>query len=469
MGDKVKVIDEAVKTEILEYSTLNLIDRLFPGHPKSRRGVMQSPFRDDKHPSFSCFRGSGGISRWKDHATGESGDNIALYRKLYPDLGYVEAVEGLSQLILGRSAVVDYESLPKTMYPKAVSRRAVYSRSIEPERESVLKVVSEASLLDKSVPDELRHYWRGRGISDEVISRFCRYVVFENVNRKGMSLIDQGSGLPIVDGDGNPVKDDGLNSAIGLMNDIGGYVFRVPETSHHDGFKGGTSSFVTTILAAGYRVWDYSRVQMYGTGDNSVQFTQYQQYGDNVGILYVNPVQGFNGIHPSVSGIAAAFLSEWKDRTLDVRDVKCLCAVFNALNSPVSRKAVVVEGMFDGLSDKELDRMMNREDSDHDIVILNSIGNIRWSIPFLSLHQQVIIMMDNDLSSNAGQKAYRQLCNDLSAFSAAVGLSPVIVNGSSQFAQYKDLNEALMARKGFPETSKKPSKSNRKKNQLKIK
>lgn len=450
MNKDIQIIDDSVKAEVLIYPTAELISRLFPGHPISRRGLMRSPFRDDRHPSFSCFKGTGGISRWKDQATGESGDNISLYRRVYPELDYVEAVDQLSWLLLNKSAKVDYKDVPRVIRTKAAARRVSYSRNIEPERESVLKVVSDLPLNDNNVPEELRNYWRGRGISDEVITRFCRFVVFENTNRKGLTLIDQNSGLPLVDAKGNELKDDGRNSAISLYNDIGGHVFRVPETKAHQGFKGGTSSFITTLLASGYRIWDYSRVQFYGQGDNSIQFLQYQQYNEGNGILYVNPTQGFNGVFPAAAGFAQSFLSEWVNRTLDARDVKCLCAVLNALNCPISRKAVVVEGMFDGLSDKELDRMLSRTGSDHDLVILNSIGNIRWCVPFLARHEQVIIMMDNDLTSGAGQKAYKQLCSDLASFNNATGTRSVIVNGSSQFAEFKDLNEALMARKGYP-------------------
>lgn len=450
MAKDIQIIDDSVKAELLSFSTVELIGLLFPGHPVSRRGVMRSPFRDDRHPSFSCFKGTGGISRWKDQATGESGDNIALFRRVFPEYDYVEAVDRLAQLALGKSAIVSYGEMPKIRKTRAAARRVSYSRSIEPERESVLKVVSDLPLTDSSVPAELRDYWRGRGISDEVIARYCRYVVFENTNRKGMTLIDQNSGLPIVDSKGNELKDDGRHEAISLYNDIRGHVFRVPETKNHPGFKGGTSSFITTLLANGYRPWDYSRIQFYGQGDNSVQFLKYQQYNPNFGILYVNPTQGFNGLTPASVGFANAFLEDWKDRTLDARDVKCLCAVLDALNCPVCQKAVVLEGMFDGLSDKEIDRMLHRQYPDHDLVILNSIGNIRWCVPFLARHEQVIIMMDNDLTSEAGQKAYRQLCNDLASFNGRTGSHSLIINGSSQFAEYKDLNEALMARKGYP-------------------
>lgn len=44
--------------------------------PPMTGGVSRSPFRQDTKPSFSVFNGSDGISRFKDHATDESGDVV---------------------------------------------------------------------------------------------------------------------------------------------------------------------------------------------------------------------------------------------------------------------------------------------------------------------------------------------------------------------------------------------------------
>jgi len=49
-----------------------------PGRVKDSCCVC-SPFRDDRHPSFSIFAGG---TRWKDHGTGEYGDSFAFYCKL---------------------------------------------------------------------------------------------------------------------------------------------------------------------------------------------------------------------------------------------------------------------------------------------------------------------------------------------------------------------------------------------------
>ena len=42
-----------------------------PGEPPERDKTVRSPFRDDKHPSFSIFDYG---RRWKDHGTGEQGN-----------------------------------------------------------------------------------------------------------------------------------------------------------------------------------------------------------------------------------------------------------------------------------------------------------------------------------------------------------------------------------------------------------
>lgn len=46
------------------------------GDPPVRDGVYRSPFREDGNPSFSIFANG---TRFKDHATGESGDAITFY------------------------------------------------------------------------------------------------------------------------------------------------------------------------------------------------------------------------------------------------------------------------------------------------------------------------------------------------------------------------------------------------------
>jgi hypothetical protein len=49
-----------------------------PGRVKDSCCVS-SPFREDRHPSFSIFANG---TRWKDHGNGEHGDSFAFYCKL---------------------------------------------------------------------------------------------------------------------------------------------------------------------------------------------------------------------------------------------------------------------------------------------------------------------------------------------------------------------------------------------------
>lgn len=44
-----------------------------PGEPPERDKLVRSPFRPDRHPSFSIFAGG---RRWKDHSSGEQGDAV---------------------------------------------------------------------------------------------------------------------------------------------------------------------------------------------------------------------------------------------------------------------------------------------------------------------------------------------------------------------------------------------------------
>lgn len=446
MNDKVVIIDESIKLEILRYPMVDLIQSLFPGH-KVRRGVMCSPFRQDKNPSFSCFRGKNGVSLGKDHSTGITYDNIMLYRAVFPEYDYVESVDRLSRLVLGRPAVLDHAS---SSLPRA--RKVVPQvKEMEKEKESVLKVVRELSVLDPSVPVSVRNYWRGRGISDSIASQFCKYYELENSNRKGRPLFDKESGLPLVDQDGKSLVDDGIIQGIGHRNDIGGVVFRSPDTVDSKGFKGATSSFISTILADGSR--PEPKVSFFGKGDN---YFHYLRYEPSENAVYINKTQGFKGVTDISLPYAMTFLGCFSG-SLDERETKCACAVLSSLEAPVAADVVFVEGMFDGLSDREMNVGMGKRGY-YDLVILNSISNIRWAVPFLARHNKVVSMMDNDLNSGAGKKAFDLISSELKAFSSALGKATLIYDGSSLFEGYKDLNDALMAMKGFPVKKESASK-----------
>jgi hypothetical protein len=423
---------------------LDLMKRLFPDRNIGNRGYMCSPLRDDRRPSWSCFQGRGGVWRAKDHGTDETYDNIKLYRTLFPELTYVQAIDGLSWLLFGRSALVNYsegEMPTKTSLPP----RSMVPHLPLPEREGVLKVVEVLGLSDAGVPSSLVSYWRGRGISDNNIFFTCVYAKVENSNRKGNILLDESSGLPILDSSHKEVLDDGIMEGIGLYNDIGGLVLREPDTSLRKGFKGSTSSFVSVILADGSRPAEVVRFE--GMGDCRIGYVLVNL---RAGCIHVNATQRFTGIRPEACQFAEPFLRGWVGREVDERDVKCLCAVLTALNAPTCGRAVVVEGMFEALSFQELQASRGRGYCPGvDLVVLNSIANLNWAVPFLCKEDVVRTILNNDLRSGAGQRATVELDNKIMDFRTACGSRTKVVSDTSLLGKYNDLNDALRASKGL--------------------
>lgn len=438
------IVDEDALRDAKRVPTCDVVEKLFPGHRVRRRGVFCSPFRDDRKPSFSPYPGHGGDWLWKDHATGEGGDNLALYRKVFPELSYTEAVDGLCRLVLGRPGLKDGVVAAATRRPADILRRSAGTSSrAEVQQQLAQSVKRVCSLDDASVPAAFREYWRGRGISDEVILRYCEYVCFENANQKGRPLMDPVSMLPLLDDAGNVAKDDGLRHGIGLKNDIGGYAIRVPDTPSAAGFKTNTTNFIATFLHDGSR--PRRIVSLHGDGDGMVQFLRYDSCGARI---WINPGQCFVNVRADAQRFAAPFLERFVGERLYSREAGGVSSVLDALCSPFVSRGIVVEGMFDALSARELSRI--RQDvGAGDMVVLNSVGNTRWAAPFLALHGEVLVMLDNDVRSGAGQNAYRQLCEDISRYNGVYGNRSVIFNGASLYSGYKDLNDALKAYKGI--------------------
>ena len=257
------------------------------------------------------------------------------------------------------------------------------------------------------------------------------------------SSLDRKSGCPLVDKEGNEMKDDGLRDSIGLYNDIGGMVFRVPQTSQRAGFKGANTSFITTFLANGSR--PQFGVALQGRGDNVIH---YSRYDETTCSILINPTQRFYGVSPQSAYYSAPLLDEWKGRVMDERDVKRICAVLTSLNSPACGKAAVVEGMFDGLSFIEMQGMSGRGFRPGvDLIILNSITNLKWAVPFLAMENEVRIIFDNDLKSGAGNKAFNELKEKIGEYSAKCRKNTIVVSGDYLLGGSKDLNDALVADK----------------------
>lgn len=453
----VKLIDQSIKEQLLHYPTVELIRRMYPDVKMHGRSVLHNPLREDKNASLSCFRDRSGMPRWKDHSTGDSGDNIDFFRLAYPDLGYVDAIDQMARLILGRSAL--QEGIPGGMTIAKPAVR-VHRKAVEPAM--TLRVVSVYSFTKENVPEELIRYTRERGISDEVSSRIFSFVRYVNTHIEGKTIIDKMSGLPVIDKSGNIAKEDGMFEAVGLMNDIGGYALRAPEGPNSEGFKGTNTSFISTILAGGTRPADI--VTFHGEGDGYVSGFH---YNPDYKYLAVSPTQGFLNVEPWVVRFALPFLDPWVGRYMEGKDLRGLCSVLSSMNGPVARRVTIVEGMYDGASVLELDRMSGPAGAfGGDLVVLNSVSNLQWAVPFLAMHGEVRSLLDNDMRSAAGQKAYNVLLDSVSSFAQRAGVGTMVWSDSGSFAPCKDVNDYLIKRKGFPVKDTKPER-NRKQNEKK--
>lgn len=440
--EPVKIIDQSVKDQLLRCPFVDLIRLLYPD-VKVRRNVMCNPIRGEKHPSLSCFTDDYGVWHWKDHSTGEHGDNIAFFRKAFPEFGYVEAVDRMAVMVLGQSAVGGV-ALGRRNASLLQSPVRGLPGSSSHEQAHGLTVLSRISMLSPDVPVELLDYCRGRGISNEVTGSYFTYVTYRNNGAVGQVLRADGSGLPIVGSDGEPLVDDGVRRAVGLLNDIDGYSLREP------GFKGTNMQFISTILYGGYM--PYKSVSFVG-GDDGRSLVRGLRYDASSLRLYVNDKDYFSGVKQESVSMDVAFLDQWTGRLLDGRDLKGAVAVMNALNcfpGGMRDDVIVVEGMFDAASVVELERIcpgFNRCQAD--MVVLNSTSNLLWAVPFLSAHRRILSYLDNDLSSQAGKKAFDVLKREVGYFSARVGTRPLVRSCSQLFYPHKDVNDYLRHWKGL--------------------
>ena len=439
MPESVKLIDPSIKDMLRRYPTAELVRKLFPDVRMTGRTTMCNPLRGERHASLSCFCRDG-YWYWKDWATDETGDNIDFYRKAYPQLSYVNAVDGLSQLILGRGVFTDPRQAPVQQAYYPLTKAAPVQ-----EQSPVLRIDEVRAFRPGAVPPQLLAYVRGRGISDDVSSRYFSYVRYVNTNREGRSKMDSHSGLPVVGRDGGIVREDGVNEAVAMANDIGGFSLRVPGDPGSGGFKGANASFFSTVTAYGAAPWRCVDLKGVGSGLVERVFYDYRSCG-----LYINPKQCFTGVAPGQLHAAAAFLEGMKGTRLVGRELKCATAVLNALSSVSSDRVTVVEGMFDGASVIELERMSSgKACPPGDLVILNSISHIRWAVPYLAVHREVVSLLDNDLRSSAGQKAFVSLSGEVEAFRERLKRECSVTSGSSLFDGYKDINDYLVSKKGF--------------------
>lgn len=437
-----RVIDPSLEDAVRRYPTVDLVRKIFPEARFRGRSVMCSPFRDEKHPSFSCFRDRRGISRWKDWTTGETGDNVDFFNKAFPGVAsdYPDTVDRLSVLLFGRHAFL--QGGVEVDVAELKARKAERRHAPAKEREPALKIVSEERFNPSRTPEEIVRFQRMREISDEVSSRYCLYVVFENTNLEGRNEVNRVTGLPVVDRDGNPVPVERTQGAVALPNDIGGRVLRCVDRPGQKGFKGSNRSFLTTILADGS--YPRSGVSFFGLDrDPLVRFVRWDAPS---GRLYVNEWAGVAGIERYALPYCCVFLDTYMGCTLAGRDLDCVGAVLRSLNGPVNSVVTVVEGMHDALSLIEIERSNGHGlVPGTDLVVLNSISHLKMAVPFLSMHREVRCLLDNDLRSSAGEKAYVRLSQMVAEFAAKTGIPCRVKSDSVYFRPYKDVNDYLVA------------------------
>lgn len=437
------VIDDSVKDALLRFPTVDMIRTLFPDVKMRGRSIMCNPLRGEKNASLSCFLDYAGYPRWKDHATGESGDNIDFFRKAYPDLSYIEAVDRMAGMLLGRSALLDADAPVRVEKKPARPRRAAAAGS--ELRSKKITVLSAVPAVPGGTPEEYVSYWRSRGISDEVAARYLSYVIYESGSLKGRQEFSPHTGLPLVDGSGSLVLDDGRRDALGLPNAVGGWVLRSPDTSARKGFKGCSIQFPTFIRADGTAA--PRLVRFFGEGDGVVSALSYDPVRC---VLMINPGQGFAGVDERAASLAAPLMSSLQDQFLDPRTAAGLEACLDLFSAGVSSPSVrVVEGMFDALSLIEVEKMAGRgTEPGMDLVVLNSVSNIRWAVPFLSLHGEVLSYLDNDMRTSAGRNAFDHMVDEVRGYAARLGAGVKVMNASAFFYPYKDVNDWLKAAKG---------------------
>ena len=92
---------------------------------------------------------------------------------------------------------------------------------------------------------------------------------------------------------------------------------------------------------------------------------------------------------------------------------------------------LVFEGFWDFLSYLAIQKV---EKSKHDVVVLNSVVNIEKSMSFLKRHNSIYTYLDND---DAGRKATEFIKS----------ANSIVYNRSTNYTEYKDLNDYLCGKK----------------------
>lgn len=277
------------------------------GH--SRYGLIKSPFRDERTPSFHIMPGGYG---WVDFGEGTKGGVIDLIMRL-DGCGRDAAIRRIAEIKGGGRFFVP-QVRPSSSRPRPASHR--------------FRVVASGPFADQGIIG----YAAARGISLEVLSEYCSEVT-----------VRTGSGS--------------VRAYIGFPNSCDGYVLR-------------------------------------------------------------SPVPGRDGKRCTCS--APSYISESGAQTAE----------------PSSGEVTVFEGLFDFLSFVERRKSAGVAAPGSDVCVLNSVSNVRQSLPFISAHPAVALYLDND---GAGRKASVEI-RDSSPGS-------LVVDHSSEYAAFDDYSEYHQATK----------------------
>lgn len=168
-------------TDILELFTVPVADILSHlGHSDKHQGDMYySPFRNEVSPSFHINHKA---NVWYDHGTGVGGGVLDLVRLLTN----CTVREGL-----------DFLASVKGVIPESTNVRRESSQT---QKEPMINIIKTYSPVEN---ETLKAYALNRGISGDILNRYCQEVVYEIKGKRNHSF-----------------------HAIGFPNCEGGYVLR---------------------------------------------------------------------------------------------------------------------------------------------------------------------------------------------------------------------------------------------------
>lgn len=134
--------------------------------------VICSPFRIDKHPSFSIRTLDGSRIQWRDFATKESGTILDLFEKLWK-VSYIEAINKI------------WEDLPKFL-EKGTSNTAIKTS----EKRCIIKEIANTKIskLECKIRKWQKHdirYWGEYGITKDWLQFADVYPISHKIITKG--------------------------------------------------------------------------------------------------------------------------------------------------------------------------------------------------------------------------------------------------------------------------------------------